>query len=166
MMRALRSERFRMKSLACLVAIAALAACDKGKKSEPSAAPTATTKAAATASASAAASASPSAKPAEKKGVTGAAITADQAKAVIKEMNELCPDTWCEGEFQWTFKTLECQPKKCKLSFSAKKEKAKAAQDDAIEIAYDGEILDASGSMTDPFQEALNKAIDAWETAH
>lgn len=154
-----------------MVAVCALGACDKGEKKDaaasasakPSAAPSAkvTASAAQTAAASASAAAS-----AEAKGPTAATISKDQAKKLVAEMNELCPDTWCEGEFDFKFKSIDCQPKKCKLAFNAKKHGAKAAQDDSIEIAYEGAILDAKGDETDPWNDALTKAIEAWETNH
>lgn len=36
-------------------------------------------------------------------------LTAKQAKAVLSELNDLCGDSWCEGDYLWDFKKIKCK---------------------------------------------------------
>lgn len=56
-----------------------------------------------------------------------AAAPGDPLEEQVALLNELCPDTFCEGEYQYTFKQLDCpEPTKCVLSFDAKNSKGKS----------------------------------------
>jgi len=37
-------------------------------------------------------------------------LTADQAQAVLKVIDDKCGDTWCNGDFDFRFKKIVCQP--------------------------------------------------------
>jgi hypothetical protein len=63
-----------------------------------------------------AADAAPAVANVAKPAAAGNALTAQ-----VDLLNELCPDTFCEGDYQYTFKKLECpEASKCVLSFDAK----------------------------------------------
>ncbi len=74
-------------------------------------------------------------------------------------LNELCGDTWCEGEYHYTFKKLECpEPTKCVLSFDAKDSKGKsfAAQ---IPVVGFTSLNDEEAT----FVGAVSESIMKWE---
>ena len=97
------------------------------------------------------------------------AYTAEQLAERIEYLNELCPDTFCEGQFNYQFKKLEClDAKTCVLSFEAKdqdhpKAKLIAAavpvggftalkQDDEAEFVYENS-----------FDDKVGQALAKWE---
>jgi hypothetical protein len=94
--------------------------------------------------------------------------TAEDLSNRVDELNELCPDTFCEGEFNYEFKSLVCDaPKSCVLSFTANKHESKKAFDAQVVIAgftelrpdYEKEFV-YEGS----FDEKVGNALMKWET--
>jgi hypothetical protein len=156
----------RLGWVAALVAAWAMTGCDEKKaepaKTETKPPATATT----TAAASATASAPTTAASAPEKSAAPASLTADQAKKVLESINELCGDTWCEGQFDWKFQALECKEGKCKLSFTATNQDTKKARKDSIDFDVKGAMVDEDGDETDGFSDALSAAISAWEDKH
>lgn len=71
----------------------------------------------------------------------------------ITLLNEICPDSFCEGDYQYTFKTLDCpEATKCVLSFDAKDHKGKsfAAQIPVVGFkAFDDEEATFVGSVSE-----------------
>ncbi len=153
-------------SILAVVVTAALCGCNDGKKDEK-AAPSASAKPAPAAKATAEpeAEAKPT-KPAKTAGVKVADLKPADNKQIVENLNEICPDTHCEGEFNWEFKTFACEEKKCTLSFVATGHTNKKKHEDKITFEYDGEVLDADRVETDTFTEKLNEAILGWETKH
>ncbi len=94
--------------------------------------------------------------------------TAEDLSNRVDELNELCPDTFCEGEFNYEFKSLVCDaPKSCVLSFTANKHESKKAFDAQVVIAgftelrpdYEKEFV-YEGS----FDEKVSNALMKWES--
>ncbi len=46
-------------------------------------------------------------------------LSPHQAKIVVGEIDSICADTWCEGDFGYRFNTFKCDDKTgaCKLAF-------------------------------------------------
>ena len=83
----------------------------------------------------------------------------DALTAQVELLNELCPDTFCEGEYQYTFKKLECpEATKCVLSFDAKDLKGKA---------YSAQVPVAGFKSFDDeeatFAGAVSESLIKWE---
>jgi hypothetical protein len=36
-------------------------------------------------------------------------LTAKQQKAVLLQLNNICGDTWCDGDWSWSFKSITCK---------------------------------------------------------
>jgi hypothetical protein len=36
-------------------------------------------------------------------------LTAKQQKAVLTQLNNICGDTWCDGDWEWNFKAITCK---------------------------------------------------------
>ena len=36
-------------------------------------------------------------------------LTLAQQKAVLTQLNNICGDTWCDGDWSWSFKKIECK---------------------------------------------------------
>lgn len=84
------------------------------------------------------------------------------AKAVLMDLNELCPDSWCEGDFDYKFTKLTCeQQNKCRLFFTAKKHEGGKPVDTHVDLSGFDKVLDTEG--TGAFDEALSEALVEWE---
>lgn len=89
---------------------------------------------------------------------------------VVAEINELCPDTFCEGDFDWVFDSLACRPDACTLSFHARYyEAGSPVLVDHVEITgWTRVVDDLNGTLaiSEPFWAATCEAISTWEDAH
>ena len=47
-------------------------------------------------------------------------LTAKQAKLVVQELNDICGDTWCEGDYSWDFSKIVCDFTKKTCTFTVK----------------------------------------------
>lgn len=47
-------------------------------------------------------------------------LTAKQAKLVVDELNDVCGDTWCEGDYSWDFSKIVCDFGKKTCTFTVK----------------------------------------------
>jgi len=45
-------------------------------------------------------------------------LTAAQAKLVANELNDICGDTWCEGDYSWDFSKIVCDFTKKTCTFT------------------------------------------------
>lgn len=47
------------------------------------------------------------------------ALTAEQERVALKLIDDICGDTWCEGDYNFRFLELECQrsSRSCRLTF-------------------------------------------------
>ncbi|MBL8919191.1 MAG: hypothetical protein JNJ54_10050 [Myxococcaceae bacterium] len=95
--------------------------------------------------------AAPAGEPVAKAGAAPV-VGGDHAEQ-LSMLNELCGDTWCEGEYNYNFKKLDCpEATKCVLSFDAKDSKGKsfAAQVPVVGFkALDDEEATFVGAVSD-----------------
>jgi hypothetical protein len=85
--------------------------------------------------------------------------------SVVNELNELCGDTFCEGSYDWIFKSLACRAGQCTLAFTATSAATERVFDDKIQFPFRGRIGDADG-LTEKFTIAVGRALAAWERKH
>jgi len=94
--------------------------------------------------------------------------TAEDLSNRVDELNELCPDTFCEGEFNYEFKSLVCDaPKSCVLSFTANKHESKKAFDAQVVIAGFTELrpdFEKEFVYEGSFDEKVSNALMKWES--
>ena len=83
--------------------------------------------------------------------------------AIIDVMNDICPDTYCEGEYDWNFKSLSCAAGECKLAFKATHHESGKTFDEKVSFNFSGVPLDSDHVPTAAFDDAMNSAIDKWE---
>src|SRR5947209_16056837 len=46
----------------------------------------------------------------DSKADSASSLTAAQAKTVLAQIDSTCGDTWCDGDFDFRFKKIVCQP--------------------------------------------------------
>lgn len=102
----------------------------------------------------------------DKPGTPLAKLSAAQTKKIVDGLNDVCPDTLCEGDFDWKFKSLEHAHGRITLTFTATHQQSKKTFDDKITFAFSGDVLDSDGVDTEAWSDALNKAILEWENKH
>ena len=89
----------------------------------------------------------------------------EKLRAALAELNELCVDLWCEGDYEFTFKKLECTSAiACTLSFEAVHDESDRSTVASLALTGFGAILDSEGYPTETFENAVNDAIAEWET--
>lgn len=89
-----------------------------------------------------------------------AAAPGDPLEEQVALLNELCPDTFCAGEYQYTFKTLDCpQPTRCVLAFDAKDSKGKSVAAQVPVVGF--KKLDDEDAT---FVVAVSDSLTKWES--
>ena len=92
----------------------------------------------------------------------------------VASLNELCPDVWCEGEFNYDFKTLVCDAgASCTLRFDAKhyetdQEKSGSLPLPALSLRCTGtsdRTFCTGLGPTEAFSEPFSSALQKWERA-
>jgi len=94
----------------------------------------------------------------------GEAVALSQAWAdeQVAMLNEICPDTHCEGEYEYNFKSMKCEAGNCDLTFSAKNHDNGRTLDATLAL----DVSKLSGSDEDKalgFSEVADNAIIQWE---
>jgi len=86
---------------------------------------------------------------------------AEELKGRIADLNDLCGDTWCEGEYDYTFTGLTCEKKnKCVLSFTAKHADSGKSYQTKVDVSgFTSVVPDDDGG----FDEAVGEALGKWE---
>ncbi|HEY1088531.1 MAG TPA: GIDE domain-containing protein, partial [Archangium sp.] len=113
--------------------------------------------------------AAPAVADAKQDEAPGAAFSNEQLASRVDELNELCPDTFCEGQFNYTFKKLECADEKtCVLSFTAKDQDKPSAKPYEAQVQVDGFtalVPDPDGEFVyeGSFDEKVSMALMKWE---
>ena len=78
----------------------------------------------------------------------------------VAMLNELCPDTFCEGDYQYSFKKLDCvEATKCVLSFDAKDLKGKSFAAQVPVVGFKS-LNDEEATFVGAVSESLMK----WES--
>ena len=102
---------------------------------------------------------------AEKAAAPTPPLPPDKLNLVLAELNELCIDLWCEGDYDFTFRKLECSSETaCTLSFEAAHDETGRSTMASLALTGFGAILDSEGYPTETFENAVNDAIAEWET--
>ncbi len=111
----------------------------------------------------------PEAPPAAEAGKTqeapaaeGASVyKAEDLKGRLSDLNDLCGDTWCEGEYDYTFTGLACEKKnRCVLSFTAKHADSGKSYQTKVDVSgFTDVVPDEDGG----FDEAVGEALGKWE---
>jgi hypothetical protein len=86
----------------------------------------------------------------------------EDLKGRLADLNDLCGDTWCEGEYDYKFTKLACEGKSCDLSFTAKYYDGKKTYEAMVKVTgFTDVVPDEDGS----FDEAVGEALMKWEQA-
>jgi len=98
---------------------------------------------------------------AARDGAEAAPVAAGGAHAEqVAMLNELCPDTFCEGEYQYSFKKLDCpEATRCVLSFDAKNDSGKSFTAQVPVVGFKA-LDDDEGTFVGAVSESLLK----WES--
>lgn len=88
----------------------------------------------------------------------------------VHAINDVCPDTFCEGDFYWVFDSLTCRLDVCTLAFHvrAHADERGPIQADSVEVTGWTSILVVHGGtveLSESFWGAVSDAILRWETA-
>lgn len=98
-------------------------------------------------------------------------FSARQEKKVLEAIDNVCGDTWCEGDYNFRFNTFICSKKthSCELNFQfissneeGEEEKFSAEQICRFEnIREFSQLMDGKWSLNDKFYEDVTECI--WE---
>ncbi len=84
-------------------------------------------------------------------------LTPEHQKRALDHLNEICPDTFDEGENgPWKFTSLSREGSTWTLAFQ------NAAGSDSVRFEFDGDCVDETGIVADWF-ERINARIAEWE---
>lgn len=87
-------------------------------------------------------------------------LASTHAKQALEHLNEICPDTFDEGEFgPWTFHQLSRQGSRWALSFDNSKGQ------DCVLFTFEGDCVDEDGVVNDEWFEQASDAISDWENS-
>lgn len=88
------------------------------------------------------------------------AILTDEHREIgLAHLNEICPDTFDEGEFgPWTFTSLGRKDDAWTLEFD------NSAGSDLVEFTYAGGVVDDGGGVSHDWFEQVSAAIQTWES--
>src|SRR5688500_6059536 len=70
------------------------------------------------------------------------ALSAEQSAEIVDYLDELCGDTFCEGEFDYDFDSFTCDDAKCTLSFSAKHYESEKRKKASIAVKRPAKLID------------------------
>ncbi|MFK8003758.1 MAG: hypothetical protein AB8H86_29620 [Polyangiales bacterium] len=81
----------------------------------------------------------------------------------VETLNELCPDTWCEGAFNFEFQRVTCEADECLIAFRAQHFAEGAPWlEDTIPVKRDDLQLE-DGYPGERFFDAASEALIDWE---
>lgn len=81
-------------------------------------------------------------------------------QAALAHLNDICPDTFDEGEFgPWTFTDLSREGDEWTLDFD------NAEGSDAVKFTFAGDCVDDDGITSQDWFEQINAAILEWESS-
>jgi len=97
-----------------------------------------------------------------------AGLTAAQAREVLTALDNICGDTWCEGDFSWHFKRMTCNfgLKRCTVTmfiedgYGEGKTWWRSAR---ISRVSSYRSLMSGGELTDSFYDKVNVAVSRIE---
>lgn len=88
-------------------------------------------------------------------------LSPEHTSIVLAHLNSIAPDTFNEGEFsRWKFTSVSRKGAEWYVAFT----NTGAADGDGVSFAFDGECVDAHGSVRSEWFDALNSAVLEWES--
>lgn len=81
----------------------------------------------------------------------------------VSQLNEMCPENWCLGDFQYEFLEIACAGASCTLGFTA--ERDGESLDGTVALDYDEPLIDEFGDLEPGYFERVTDALDEWESA-
>ncbi len=97
----------------------------------------------------------------------GGTLTTQQSKEVVEYLDELCPDTFCEGEFEYDFESFSCDEKKCTLGFSAQHHERKGKKKANVSVKRPEQLIDEEiEGPSDELFENISDALIDWEESN
>ncbi|MFO0599514.1 MAG: GIDE domain-containing protein [Myxococcaceae bacterium] len=106
---------------------------------------------------------------ADEGAANAAAYTDEDLASRVEDLNEMCGDTFCEGQFDYQFKKLACaDATHCTLSFTAKNQDKKNSKPMDVELEVAGfkalrQDLEKDFVYEGSFDEAVSNALMKWE---
>ncbi len=95
--------------------------------------------------------------------VKAAKITNNDLDKVLTTIDNLCADTWCEGDYNYSFSKLECSNNNtCKLSFriiDGDKEKMSNIKTCKLTGIKSTKDMMAKGYLTESFNEQVDQCL-------
>jgi hypothetical protein len=89
------------------------------------------------------------------------AVAAGPHADIVEMLNEMCPDTYCEGEYDYRFTTLACAGAHCDLAFTASREGSAAIPASMrIPSAF---LRNEDGDLGEEFYDSVADGLAAWE---
>lgn len=91
----------------------------------------------------------------------GGAVTG--GASIVAALNEICGDAWCEGEWDYTFTDVSCDPAPCRVTFDARRGRRTVHDTvvvDGVNVAGDQD------GPTDQFAERFTDVLMRWERRH
>lgn len=81
----------------------------------------------------------------------------------ISQLNAMCPENWCMGDYQYEFARIACAGASCTLTFTA--EGGGMSYDGTVEFDYDEPLIDEFGDLEAGYFERVTDMLDEWERA-
>ncbi|UJR86039.1 hypothetical protein [Sandaracinus amylolyticus] len=92
---------------------------------------------------------------------------------ITREIDELCPDTYCERGVVYHFDAITCVPRTCTVAFRALQfgdRDEELWSEGRVEVSGWTEVIDVRAShdfgVSESFSIALGDALTRWESEH
>ena len=93
--------------------------------------------------------------------VSGGTLSAEAD--AVSQLNAMCPENWCMGDYQYQFARIDCTEASCTLTFTAEREGK--SYDGTAEFDYDEPLIDEFGDLEAGYFERVTDTLDEWESA-
>lgn len=80
----------------------------------------------------------------------------------VSQLNAMCPENWCMGDYQYKFAAIACAGASCTLTFTA--ERDGDSYDGTAGFDYDEPLIDEFGDLEAGYFERVTDALDEWES--
>ena len=101
-------------------------------------------------------------------------LSSSQQASIVRAIDNICGDTWCEGDYDFKFNAFNCNSKSavCELSFQLVDRSAEQALYSKKQVCSFGgmksyqQIMDNDRSLNQDFYNQLNNCIGQKEESH